>query len=163
VSSFQIRRLTLESLEAGFNVFKLKVGADLEDDLRRARLVRSIIDDPANMPKNRKPIDPATIEGKNAGPTGCVLMVDANQVWDVPQAIEYMKHFEKLNVWFIEVSRARRCELPNELTIRSQPPRMMPSDTPRFERRSSRTVSVLRPESTRTTESVERESSWPSG
>lgn len=74
-----MRRLTLESLQQGFNVFKLKVGADLEDDLRRARLVRSIIDDPANMPKDRKPIDPASIEGKNAGPTGCVLMVDANR------------------------------------------------------------------------------------
>lgn len=57
------------------------------------------------MPKDRKPVDPATIEGKNAGPTGCVLMVDANQVWDVPQAIEYMKHFKELNVWFIEVRR----------------------------------------------------------
>lgn len=94
--------MTLESLEQGFNVFKLKVGADLQDDLRRAKLIRSIIDDPANMPKDRKPIDPATIEGKNAGPTGCVLMVDANQVWDVPQAIEYMKHFKDENVWFIE-------------------------------------------------------------
>lgn len=76
-----MRRLTLESLQQGFNVFKLKVGADLQDDLRRAKLVRSIIDDPANMPKDRKPIDPASIEGKNAGPTGCVLMVDANREW----------------------------------------------------------------------------------
>lgn len=38
------------------------------------------------MPKDRK-IDPATIEGKNAGPTGCVLMVDANReslLWYLP-------------------------------------------------------------------------------
>jgi L-fuconate dehydratase len=54
------------------------------------------------MPKDRAPIDPASIAGKNAGPTGCVLMVDANQVWDVPQAIEYMKILEPIKPWFIE-------------------------------------------------------------
>lgn len=57
---------------------QLKVGADVDDDLRRGLLIRSIIDDPANMPKDRT-IDPASIDGKNAGPTGCVLMVDANR------------------------------------------------------------------------------------
>lgn len=78
-SDEKVRRLTKESLAQGFNHFKLKVGADPEDDLRRGRLIRSIIDDPANMPKDRKPIDPASIANKNAGPTGCVLMVDANR------------------------------------------------------------------------------------
>ncbi|OWZ61029.1 hypothetical protein AYX15_06747, partial [Cryptococcus neoformans] len=101
-SDEKVRRLTKESLAQGFNHFKLKVGADPEDDLRRGRLIRSIIDDPANMPKDRKPIDPASIANKNAGPTGCVLMVDANQVWDVPQAVEYMKKLEPLKPWFIE-------------------------------------------------------------
>ena len=57
---------------------QLKVGADPEDDLRRGLLIRSIIDDPANIPKGRT-VDPKTIAGKNAGPTGCVLMVDANR------------------------------------------------------------------------------------
>lgn len=57
---------------------QLKVGADAQDDLRRGQLIRSIIDDPANMPKDRK-VDPATVADKNAGPTGCVLMVDANR------------------------------------------------------------------------------------
>jgi L-fuconate dehydratase len=104
-------------LNQGFNHFKvhlqspsrnskltiqLKVGADAQDDLRRGLLIRKIIDDPANMPKDRAPIDPASIAGKNAGPTGCVLMVDANQVWDVPQAIEYMKILEPIKPWFIE-------------------------------------------------------------
>ncbi|CAD6581144.1 MAG: hypothetical protein TREMPRED_002933, partial [Tremellales sp. Tagirdzhanova-0007] len=97
----KVRRLTLSSLEQGFNHFKLKVGADPEDDLRRGRLIRSIIDDPANIPKGRT-VDPKTIAGKNAGPTGCVLMVDSNQVWDVPQAVEYMKKLEPLKPWFIE-------------------------------------------------------------
>ncbi|GFZ46285.1 L-galactonate dehydratase [Saitozyma sp. JCM 24511] len=100
-SDEKVRRLTHESLAQGFNVFKLKVGADAQDDLRRGQLIRSIIDDPANMPKDRK-VDPATVADKNAGPTGCVLMVDANQVWDVPQAIEYMKVLEPIKPWFIE-------------------------------------------------------------
>lgn len=65
-------------------------------------LIRSIIDDPKNIREDRKNIDPKTIEGKNAGPTGCVLMVDANQVWDVSEAIEYMQKLKPLNPWFIE-------------------------------------------------------------
>lgn len=71
--------MTLESLAQGFNVFKLKVGADAQDDLRRGKLIRSIIDDPKNFPADWKAVDPKSIEGKNAGPTGCVLMVDANR------------------------------------------------------------------------------------
>ncbi|KAK8869975.1 hypothetical protein IAR55_000545 [Kwoniella newhampshirensis] len=101
-SDEKVKRLTKDALNQGFNHFKLKVGADPEDDLRRGRLIRSIIDDPANMPKDRKPIDPASIKDKNAGPTGCVLMVDANQVWDVSQAIDYMHKLEPLKPWFIE-------------------------------------------------------------
>ncbi|WVF72423.1 hypothetical protein IAT40_007238 [Kwoniella sp. CBS 6097] len=100
-SDEKVVRLTKEALNQGFNHFKLKVGADPEDDLRRGRLIRSIIDDKANLPEGRV-IDPATIKGKNAGPAGCVLMVDANQVWDVPQAVEYMKKLEPLKPWFIE-------------------------------------------------------------
>lgn len=61
-------------------MLQLKVGADPDDDLRRGLLIRSIIDDPANIPADKK-IDPKTIAGKNAGPTGCVLMVDANRAY----------------------------------------------------------------------------------
>ncbi|ORX39717.1 putative mandelate racemase/muconate lactonizing enzyme [Kockovaella imperatae] len=100
-SDEKVKRLVLEGLAEGFNHFKLKVGADPEDDLRRGLLIRSLIDDPANRPKD-KVIDPKTIAGKNASATGCVLMVDANQVWDVPQAIEYMKKLEPIKPWFIE-------------------------------------------------------------
>ncbi len=56
-----------------------KVGADPEDDLRRGMLIRSIIDNPDNIREDRKNIDKASLEGKSAGPTGCVLMVDANR------------------------------------------------------------------------------------
>lgn len=100
----KVARLTKEAVLAGFNHFKMKVGADLSNDLRRGRIIRSIIDDPAHLPPGapaRDPNSPA-LKGKNAGPTGAVLMVDANQVWDVPQAIEYVKGLSELRPWFIE-------------------------------------------------------------
>jgi L-fuconate dehydratase len=98
----KVRRLTLEALQQGFSHFKMKVGANVESDLRRGELIRSVIDDPANRPEGRKPPSPSSIQGKNAGPTGNVLMIDANQVWDVPQAIEYVKALAKIRPWFIE-------------------------------------------------------------
>jgi len=75
-------------------------------------LIRSIIDDPANIREDRKNVDPKTIEGKNAGPTGCVLMVDANQVWDVSQAVEYMQKLKPLKPWYVDFQLLTRCGLP---------------------------------------------------
>ncbi|KIY47845.1 enolase C-terminal domain-like protein [Fistulina hepatica ATCC 64428] len=102
-SDEKVARLTKEAVAAGFNVFKMKVGANLQNDLRRGKVIRSIIDDPKNFPAGttRDPESPA-LKGKNAGPTGCVLMIDANQVWDVPQAIEYVKGLKEIRPWFIE-------------------------------------------------------------
>ena len=62
----KIRRLCREGLAAGWTQFKLKVGRDLDDDIRRLTIVREEI-----------------------GPKSD-LMVDANQVWDVEQAIAWM-------------------------------------------------------------------------
>ncbi|KAJ7591664.1 enolase C-terminal domain-like protein [Mycena floridula] len=98
----KVARLTKEAVAQGFNHFKMKVGADLGNDLRRGKIIRSIIDDPQYLPADSKPRDPASIEGKNAGPTGAVLMIDANQVWDVKQAIDYVKGLEDIKPWFIE-------------------------------------------------------------
>ncbi|PWN47886.1 enolase C-terminal domain-like protein [Violaceomyces palustris] len=98
----KVARLTRSALAQGFNHFKLKVGASLEDDKRRLSLLRSIVDDPKEMPGGRIAPTAASISGKNAGPTGCVVMVDANQVWDVSQAIDYMKELAYLKPWFIE-------------------------------------------------------------
>ena len=39
-----------EAVQAGWTHFKMKVGASLEDDLRRGRMIRRIIDDPRNYP-----------------------------------------------------------------------------------------------------------------
>ncbi|KZT02985.1 enolase C-terminal domain-like protein [Laetiporus sulphureus 93-53] len=103
-SDEKIARLTREAIEAGFNHFKMKVGADRDSDLRRGKIIRSIIDDPQYLPAGKKPRDPNSPElvGKNAGPTGSVLMIDANQVWDVPEAIEYVKYLAEIKPWFIE-------------------------------------------------------------
>jgi L-fuconate dehydratase len=100
--------LTKEAIRAGFNHFKMKVGADLADDLRRGRLIRSIIDDPQSYPTDdpesacRVPDSPA-LAGKNAGPTGAVLMIDANQVWDVQQAIDYVSSLAEIKPWCAHV------------------------------------------------------------
>ncbi len=74
----KIRRLCQEGLAAGWTHFKLKVGADIEDDVRRARIVREVIG-----PENK-------------------LMVDANQRWDVGEAIENMRRLAEFNPWWIE-------------------------------------------------------------
>lgn len=104
----------------------MKVGISPEDDARRLALVRSVIDDPANFKDRKVTPTPESLQGKNASPTGCVLMMDANQgknmafsfkmrfrrlkswaplfttVWDVDQAIEWCKKLAKFNLWFIE-------------------------------------------------------------
>jgi len=56
----------------------LKVGASLEDDIRRLRIAREVI-----------------------GPDGN-LMIDANQVWDVPQAIEWIRALAPFKPLWIE-------------------------------------------------------------
>ena len=73
-----ISRLCQEGIAGGWNHFKIKVGADIEDDLRRAALVRSEIG------PERK------------------LMMDANQRWDVSEAIENMNRLAVYEPWWIE-------------------------------------------------------------
>src|SRR5690606_25891919 len=77
-SDDRIRRLCREGIAAGWTHFKIKVGADLEDDLRRVALVRQEIG------PDRK------------------LMVDANQAWDVDQAIAWMRELARFDPWWIE-------------------------------------------------------------
>ena len=74
----KLRQLCRDCLAQGWNVFKIKVGRDLEDDIRRCRILREEIG------WDRR------------------LMMDANQVWDVPQAIEWMRALAEFKPWFIE-------------------------------------------------------------
>jgi len=74
----KISRLCREGVERGWSHFKIKVGRDLADDLRRAALVRREIG------PNRK------------------LMLDANQVWDVGEAIAWTRELARFDPWWIE-------------------------------------------------------------
>ncbi|XP_076462614.1 mitochondrial enolase superfamily member 1-like [Babylonia areolata] len=74
----KIKRLCKEALAEGITRFKAKVGADLEDDKRRCRLLREIIG-PDNM-----------------------LLVDANQRWEVQEAIAWMKELADCKITWIE-------------------------------------------------------------
>ncbi|HTV71111.1 MAG TPA: L-fuconate dehydratase [Rhizobiaceae bacterium] len=74
----KLRRLAREAVDAGFNHIKMKVGRDLEDDIRRLTIVREII-------------------GWDR-----YLMIDANQVWEVPQAIEWLEKLSFAKPFFIE-------------------------------------------------------------
>lgn len=77
-SDEKIRRLLREAVEQGWTDFKMKVGADQEADVRRAALIREEI-----------------------GPER-MLMMDANQVWDVSQAIDRMRELATFNPLWIE-------------------------------------------------------------
>lgn len=76
----KMRGLLNETLEKGYKHFKLKVGADLEQDRERLSIAREVI----------------------GFDRGNVLMVDANQIWSVPEAIAYMKQLAEFKPWFIE-------------------------------------------------------------
>jgi L-fuconate dehydratase len=77
-SDDKLRRLCQEAVDQGYRHIKLKVGASLEDDIRRLRIAREVIGPDAN------------------------LMIDANQVWDVPQAIDWVKQLAEFNPLWIE-------------------------------------------------------------
>jgi len=77
-SDDKLRRLCEEAVAAGYKHVKLKVGADLADDIRRCGIAREVL-----------------------GPDG-QLMIDANQVWDVPQAIEWVGKLAPFDPLWIE-------------------------------------------------------------
>ncbi len=77
-SDDKIRRLCREGIAEGWNHFKIKVGADLQDDIRRCSIIREEIG------PDRK------------------MMVDANQRWDVEEAIAHMKELARFDPWWIE-------------------------------------------------------------
>jgi L-fuconate dehydratase len=74
----KLRRLCSEGLAQGWEHFKIKVGRDLGEDIRRCGIVREVIG-----PRRR-------------------LMIDANQVWEVGQAIEWVQALTQFDPWWIE-------------------------------------------------------------
>ncbi|NIJ13368.1 L-fuconate dehydratase [Saccharomonospora amisosensis] len=74
----KLAKLCREAIAQGFTHIKLKVGADLDDDLRRLRIARDI-----------------------CGPD-VKIAVDANQRWDVAEAIRWTKALEQFDVAWVE-------------------------------------------------------------
>jgi len=66
------------AVEQGFNHVKLKVGRSPDDDIRRLRIARDVIG------PERK------------------LMIDANQVWEVTEAADYINALRFADPWFVE-------------------------------------------------------------
>lgn len=74
----KLARLCQEAVDSGFNYIKLKVGRDLEEDKRRVQIARKIIGDERT------------------------LMIDANQIWERQQAIDWVNALAFAKPWFIE-------------------------------------------------------------
>ncbi len=72
------RELCRKYLDLGFDWFKMKVGANLDDDLHRAAIIREEIGEDRH------------------------LMMDANQVWDAAEAVDQMGKLAKFNPVWIE-------------------------------------------------------------
>lgn len=77
-SDRKIRELCRERLSRGWSRFKIKVGRDLADDRRRCAIIREEIGDSG------------------------LLMTDANQVWDVGEAIQWMTELAPYRPLWIE-------------------------------------------------------------
>lgn len=76
----KMEALLRETLAHGYRHFKIKVGGSVEQDRRRLAIARGVI----------------------GYDQGNVLMVDANQVWSVPEAVDYMTQLREFRPWFIE-------------------------------------------------------------
>jgi L-fuconate dehydratase len=74
----KLAKLCKEAVEAGFEQIKLKVGANLDDDIRRIRVAREV-----------------------CGPD-IRIAVDANQRWDVQQAIDWVRALAPYEPWWVE-------------------------------------------------------------
>ncbi len=77
-SDEKIRRLCREAKSDGWKYLKMKVGSNLEDDKRRASIIREEIG------------------------YDMKLMMDANQKWDVDESIENVKGLAEYKPWWIE-------------------------------------------------------------
>jgi len=77
-SDDKIRQLCREAKAAGWTHMKMKVGGNPEDDRRRAAIIREEIG------------------------YDMKLMMDANQVWEVSEAIEKVKQLAEFQPWWIE-------------------------------------------------------------
>ncbi|MGN6797993.1 MAG: enolase C-terminal domain-like protein [Gaiellaceae bacterium] len=73
----KVRSLVRLALDEGFRHVKMKVGQDLATDTRRAHLIRDVLGD-------------------------ATLMMDANQIWGVDEAVSAMRDLAQFDPWWIE-------------------------------------------------------------
>lgn len=73
-----VRSKAQEALADGWDALKMKVGRDRADDIRRTRVLRE------ELGPDRR------------------LLIDANQVWDVEESIEWTNALRDANPWWIE-------------------------------------------------------------
>jgi len=74
----KLARLCREAVDEGFDQIKLKVGGELADDVRRLRIARDVV-----------------------GPD-VRIAVDANQRWDVPDAIAWIRQLAEFDLAWVE-------------------------------------------------------------
>lgn len=77
-SDEKLVRLSREAVADGFGMIKLKVGGDLNEDRRRMKLAREAV-------------------GENVK-----ISIDANQRWEVQEAIDWVNELAEFNPWWIE-------------------------------------------------------------
>lgn len=77
-SDEKLRGLCREAQESGFTHTKFKVGRDLQDDIRRLTIAREELGE------------------------DMTIMIDANQVWEVNEAIDWVKELAFVRPFFIE-------------------------------------------------------------
>ena len=77
-SDEKLRRLCGEARDSGFTHTKFKVGRNIDDDIRRLTIAREELGEDMN------------------------IMIDANQVWEVDEAIRWVKALQFARPFFIE-------------------------------------------------------------
>jgi L-fuconate dehydratase len=77
-SEEKIRKLSKEARRDGWKYLKMKVGGDINQDIKRAAIIREEVGEEMR------------------------LMMDANQVWEVNETIQNMKQLAQFNPWWIE-------------------------------------------------------------
>jgi len=77
-SDDKIRTLASAAIADGWSAIKMKVGGNVQDDIRRCATLRDVL-----------------------GPER-LLMIDANQVWEVDQAIDWVRQLAPFNPYWIE-------------------------------------------------------------
>ena len=77
-SDKKIINLCKKYMSRGWKNFKIKVGVNLQEDIKRLELIRSTIGN------------------------DCSIMIDANQQWSVDQSIKYINELKRFNILFAE-------------------------------------------------------------